>query len=267
MKMTEITYRSKFLIKTGLILFASCLIFASCSINPSIMLKTKKDFPFDTLLDTFQVKYKLAPNDILEFSLTTNDGYRLLGMSSAIGEGQVNQSRQGANLTYLVEQDGRVNFPVLGRVKMAGLSLIEAEEKLEELYSKYYNRPFATITISNRRVIIFPGTGGAARILNLENENTTLIEAIAMSGGITHTGKAKQIKLIRGEINNPKIYKIDLSTIEGAKMGNIILQANDIIYVEPLKRISQGVLNEISPVISLITSILFFVSLFAIYNN
>jgi polysaccharide export outer membrane protein len=104
--------------------------------------------------------------------------------------------------------------------------------------------------------LVFPGSGGAGKVVTLENENTSLIEALALAGGITETGKAYKIKLIRGDHRNPQVQLIDLSTVEGLRQSNLQLQANDIIYVEPVPRISQHVLSQITPIIGIITSVL-----------
>ena len=69
---------------------------------------------------------------------------------------------------------------------------------------------------------VFPGAGGEGKVVNLENENTTLIEALALAGGITNTGKANKIKVIRGDLRNPKVMLVDLSTIEGMKQSNML---------------------------------------------
>ena len=113
-------------------------------------------------------------------------------------------------------------------------------------------------------MIIFPGSGGKANVINLLHNNTTLLEALALSGGIANTGKAKRIKLIRGNMKDPEVYLIDLSTIEGMKQGDMVLQANDIIYVEPVLKLSQTLLAELSPVIGILTNILIVISLFTI---
>jgi len=105
-------------------------------------------------------------------------------------------------------------------------------------------------------VIIFPGSGGAGISLTLVNDNTSLLEALALAGGIQQTGKAFRIKLIRGGLTNPQIYLVDLSTIDAMKSGDIVLQANDIIYVEPVRNTSQGVLAQISPIVGIITALL-----------
>ena len=118
------------------------------------------------------------------------------------------------------------------------------------------------LNVLNRRVIVFPGSGGKANVINLQNNNTTLLEALALSGGIANTGKAKRIKLIRGNPKDPEVYLIDLSTIEGMKQGDMVLQANDIIYVEPVLKISQTLLAEMSPYIMILTNILLIIALF-----
>jgi polysaccharide export outer membrane protein len=107
----------------------------------------------------------------------------------------------------------------------------------------------------NRRVLVFPGTGGTGRTVQLTNENMSLIEALALAGGLTQTGKAYKIKLIRGDLRNPKVMLIDLSTIDGMRQSNMLLQANDIIYVEPVPRYSQEILSQLAPIIGIITSL------------
>jgi polysaccharide export outer membrane protein len=82
-------------------------------------------------------------------------------------------------------------------------------------------------------VIVFPGTGNNAQIVEFTRDNMNLLEALAKVGGIANSGKAKKIKLIRGDLKNPKIYKINLGTLEGMKEADLALQSGDIIYVEP----------------------------------
>ena len=64
------------------------------------------------------------------------------------------------------------------------------------------------------------------------------------------------MKLIRGDLRNPQIQLIDLSTIEGVKQSNLLLQANDIIYVEPTRNLSESILVKISPIVGLFTTII-----------
>ena len=232
---------------------SSCKIF-----NPNLMFKTPKNYQYSTTSDTLsKQEYRISSNDMIELRLYANDGFRLIDMtnvSTGSVSGNMSNFINGYSLGYLVQLDGNVKLPILGWTKLKGYTVREAELMLEEKFTAYYNKPFIILKVINKRVLIFPGSGGAGKVLTLENNNTTLLEGLAHSGGITESGKAYKIKLIRRSAPTPEVYYIDLSTIKGLKDGNIILQANDIIYVEPKIRIAQGILNEIAPYLSLFTT-------------
>ena len=110
--------------------------------------------------------------------------------------------------------------------------------------------------ITNRNVIFFKGDVTGATTVPLQNENTTLIQFVANQGGISEYGKAHQMKLIRNVNNEHEVYHINLSTIKGVDDAHIVLQANDIIYVEPRKRVSVRTSAELAPIMGLISSLL-----------
>ncbi len=232
------------------------IIFSSCGwLNQSIMFKTKRDYKYSNLADSTKPnEYRVSPNDIFQFSMYTNDGFKLVDLTS------LNNTNTGyrfeSNLDYKVEPDGTIKLPIIGKTSIAGLTVIEAESFLEEKYSAYYIRPFVIMKITNKRVIVFPGSSGDAKVVPLINNNTTLIEVLALAGGISENGKAQMIKLIRKNNAKEEIYLIDLSKIEGIKQANMVLQANDIIYVEPRRKYASKLLQEITPIISLISSTL-----------
>lgn len=241
------------------LIFFIVLLFSSCRLlNPSQMLRTK-GYPYSSFKeDSIKPEYKIAPNDKLSFRLYTNDGEKLINPL----EVNINNQNLTNIITYQVEFDGNVKLPILGREKLAGLTLREAEKKLETAYSKFYNKPFVQLDVTNKRVIVFPGgQGGTSTVITLTNTNTTLIEALAMAGGISD-GKAHKVKLIRGDLNNPKVYLIDLSTIDGMKASNLVLQANDIIYVEPRPKVAQRILENLTPYLTLLSTTLLIYGLF-----
>jgi len=219
------------------------------------MLQTPKEFKYSTMSDSASLLYKISTNDILNFRIYSNDGFKLINLST-ITNGEGGSSAQGmGEQPYLVEFDGTVKLPVLGRTLLKGMTLRESELFLEQKYSEYYNKPFVLLKITNRRVTVFPGEPGQAKVIPLLYENTTLMEALAIAGGISRNGKAKKIKLIRGNLSNPEVYLIDLSTIDGMKQSDMVLQANDIIYVEPRKNVPTEILREISPFLSVLTTL------------
>lgn len=244
----------KFLILLSLIaLFSqSCKVFRS-----NLMLKTKNDFKYDQLVDSLtRVDYKIAANDVLNYRIFTNEGFKLIDLANT--NNLVSQN----NIDVMVDGDGTVKMPMVGFVKLEGLTIREAEKLLEEKFSEYYVKPFVTVRVTNKRVIVFPGNGGVARVLSVSNNNTTVMEVLAMAGGITEDGKAYKVKLIRKIDDQVKVYLMDLSKIEGIKAGSTRILANDIIYVEPRYRLARTLANELMPVVTLISTTLIIYSLF-----
>ena len=205
------------------------------------------------------IEYRVAPNDIISFDVYSNDGFKLIEQSVAVSatgsNASIGNETDQSSVQYVVDIDGVVKLPTIGKFKIKDMTVREAETALEKQYALFYKNPFVMVRVLNRRVMVFTGKGGEGKVVNLQNENTTLIEALADAGGIMETGKAYKIKLIRGDYRNPQVQMIDLSSIEGMKQSNLLLQANDIIYIEPKKQISQGIFAELVPIVGIMTSI------------
>lgn len=238
-----------------LIFILIIFISSSCRmLNSSRMFKTEKDFNYAEFKNT-ETQYIIRPFDKLDLEIYTNVGFRLIDNFNQI-------NKQKAKTIYTVEYDGQVKVPSLGRVSISGLTIREAEKMLEQKYSELYNKPFVLLNVTNKRVFLFTDGSNNAQVLSIENENFTLIEALAKSGGISSLSKAYKIKLIRGEINNPNVYLYNISTIEDMKEVNLVLQANDIIYVESRPKYASRVLAEILPYLSVISTGLLIYGLF-----
>ena len=245
--------------------FASLILSGCRSLNPSVMMKVNKDFKYSTFPSNPPVEYKLSPNDDIDINIFSNDGFKLVDITmlgNQTGTGGAGMGRgmktEGSGLRFTIEFDGTVKLPLLGRTSLQGMTVREAETFLEDKYSSFYNKPYILVQVTNRRVIIYPGSEGSARVVPLAYENTTLMEALAMAGGIAKSGKAYNVKLIRGNLKNPEVYLIDLSTLEGVKQADLVLQANDIVYVEPQLRLSRDVMAEVLPYLSFITTMIVF---------
>ena len=179
--------------KIGVVL--GLFLIQSCGVNSNLMLRTDKDYDFadiDTLNAT-KDDYHIDRNDILQLKFFTNDGIKILELATTGATGGEAQLLNPNNsLNYVIQNDSMVNLPVLGDVNLVGKSIREAEVFLEEKYKGQYVDPFVQLTVTNRRVIVFPGNGGEAKVLYLANNNVTLLEAIALAGGITERGRAKK---------------------------------------------------------------------------
>lgn len=229
--------------------------------NPSIMLRTPRKFVYDSFPKVADTQYVIAKDDIINFRLMANNGIRQVDI---VGAQEMNTAARSPASTgssvngqeYTVEYDGTVKLPVIGRFHIAGLTQRSAEDTLEKLFSTLYKDPFVQIAVTNRRVIVFPGGLGTAKVVPLTNQNITLFEALALSGGIDPDGKAYKIKLIRGNLKRPYVFLIDASSLETIQSADLVLQADDIIYVEPLDRPLRAFTRDVAPWIAIVTGTL-----------
>jgi polysaccharide export outer membrane protein len=219
--------------------------------NPSVMFDTQAEYPYSGF-EQEKDEYIIKPFDKLDVRIYTNDGIQLIDMeSNSAGARNIRNVNP-----YLVEFDGVVKLPTLGRIAVSGLTIKQAEELFEEKYSQYYQKPFVLVNVTNRRVIVFNSGSNSGSVLTIDNEKFTLIEALAQAGGIDDFSKAYRVKLIRGELNDPQVYLFDISTVEEMKKANMVLQANDIIYVEKRARYASRTLQELTPLITLFNTLL-----------
>ncbi|HRS53078.1 MAG TPA: polysaccharide biosynthesis/export family protein [Bacteroidales bacterium] len=228
-----------------IISFSSCKVFDS-----SRMLRVKPGYPYAKLPDNNIItdEYRIAPYDKLNLILFSNQGEKIVKI---MGDLYTQNNREA---TFEVDYDGTVRLPVIDRVHIAGMTVREAEKLIELKYSQYYQQPFALLSVSNMRVTVLRG-GNLAKVVTLERPNTTLLELIAMTGG-TEDIKTHKIKLVRGDLRNPEIYLIDLSTVEGLAQGGIIVQAGDIIYLPPRDKVASRAMGIITPYLTLFSSLL-----------
>ena len=239
--------------------------FYSCTINSNRMLRTPKDYDFDTMdLELNNVEYKIDLNDQLTFQLYTNNGFQLIDMFSENTGGVQSQrmimgtatDRAANGSLYLVRQDSLVEFPIIGDVNLVGKSIKEGELYLEKKLSEFYVDPFIVLGVSTKRIFLFNGSsGGEARVVNLLYNNMTLFEVLATAGGISNTNSSKKIKIIRKTNDGIKIFNVDLSRIDGINQGNMIMQSHDIVYITPNFNLGSEIIQDINSVFSFISTI------------
>ncbi len=227
------------------------LAFNGCKVlNPSEMLSTPGDYAYKSFEEE-EKEYIIRPYDKLQVRVFTNDGLKLIDTQSG-GAG----AQSSNQFSYLVDFEGMVKLPSLGLTKLAGMTLKESEAYLEEAYEEYYQKPFVMLEVTNRRVVIFTAGSSSGSVLTIDNERFTLLEALAQAGGIDNFSKAYRIKLLRGDLNDPQVYLFDISSVEEMSKANLVLQANDIIYVEQRPRYAARTLSEIMPYITLFNTFL-----------
>ncbi len=239
--------------KIGIVLILAVL--ASCNYRSSIMFKTPKNYEYAAAPDSIEsYEYTIQPNDVVQFKLFTNDGFKLIDLTTLSENINLNNNQNFFN--YIVEHDGQLRLPMIGRVMLKDKTIREAEKLLEEKYSQFYIKPYVQINVINRRAYVFFGRYSEGQVVPINNNNTTLLEGLALAGGLPKEAKAFHVKVIRGNPQNPMVYHYDLSTLDGIEGSKFILEANDIIYVDPRISLTNEFIREWAPIISLTTSVL-----------
>lgn len=211
-------------------------------------------------------QYLIQPGDQITLQIYARQGFDLidvLRMDMEASEGNANtrmiQQQGVTRIFYIVEHDGFVELPIFGRVYAAGFTEKQLEEIVEKRSGVLFNEPFSILRVINRRAIVFMGPRGV--VIPLNPQPTSLLEVLALAGGLDRDMKAYKIKVLRGDLSNPEIIEIDLSTIQGLQKADLVIQTNDVIYVEDRLRITRTILGELTPVLSLTTTLITFLLL------
>lgn len=250
---------------SGLITLGGLFLLNSCGINSDIMFKTPKGVEerTDSIPLRPATEYQISPDDKFSFTMYTQNGEQILRNMTGVSTINVGSQAQ----EYLVRRDGTAEVPVKGAIRVSGLTVHQLEDTLASIYYREYQNPFIQVELTNQRVIVFPGSGGEAQVIPLQNNNTTLMEALAMAGGIAERGKSSHIKLMRTDGQTRVVYVLDLSTVEGLKYADMVVQANDYIYVEPNERLGSEVLQSTAPLFTIISSTFLILTIFLNLNN
>lgn len=228
----------------------------SCGIYRNRILFSADETTLQAQLTEAERNYTIQEDDYLEIEVYTNRGELLIDPNFEIMK-EIGVTGQNTPLReeprYLVREGGLVTLPVVGDVPLAGLTLNQADSLLARRYATLYESPFVVTRYTNKRVFVLGTT--VAQVVPLLNENTNLIEVLALAGGISNQARTDNIRLIRGNLNDPEVQVIDLSTIEGMRQASLRVQSGDIIYVQPVQRVVAEAIRDVSPILSLITSV------------
>ena len=172
--------------------------------------------------------YQIKSQDLLQIRNLQNRRYIVDEPTTSVTA--MTNSDNSSGQTYLVEDDGTVALPILGDVKVAGLTRKEAADQIEMLYRKDLRDPIIELKIVNLKVTLLGEIRNQGNY-NLVKDRTTLIEIISEGGGLTELASSKKVKIIRGGMEDPQIFEVDLRDVKALSDPRTILQNNDIIYI------------------------------------
>lgn len=183
---------------------------------------------------------KIMPKDMLTITVSTTDPAAAAPFNLSVGNtvgasGQL--SNGGGNLQgYLVDNDGNINFPVIGHMHVQGMTKSQCQDMIREKLLPFMaatENPIVTVRMSSYRVTV---TGEVNRpgVIPVSTEKMSIVEALAQAGDLTVYGKRDNIMLIReDETGQKKMVRLNMNDANLINSPYYYLQQNDIIYVQP----------------------------------
>jgi len=175
----------------------------------------------------------LQAGDILTISITADD------IRATEPYNQVNVYQAGTMQnnhpfipTYTIDKDGTIDFPKLGRIKLAGKTRVEAIDFIKSEVGKFIVNPGANINIRNFRVTVMGEVVKPGNYL-IDNDRVSILEALSLAGDLTINGVRKNVLVVREENGQKNEYRIDLTNRNSLNSPVYFLKQNDVVYVEP----------------------------------
>ncbi|WP_339728639.1 polysaccharide biosynthesis/export family protein [Maribacter stanieri] len=187
---------------------------------------------YETIVSDNSHNNKFKIDDVISINVSTLDPQA--SMPFNLFKGAEEGGFRPEQLDYIIDKNGEIDFPVLGAVKVVGLSPEETKQMLTEKLESYLKSPIINIRLKNFTVSVLgevnrPGT------YPVNGEQITVLEAIGLAGDLTIKGKRDNVMIIR-DFNGTKVYtRIDLTRKESLNSPVYYLTQNDVVYIEPNK--------------------------------
>ena len=206
------------------------LIISSCA--------SKKDLIYFQGEQESHTKYedyipRIQSSDMLAISITAADikATEPFNQQSVYQLNSALQNNPYAKV-YTVDEQGYINYPIIGQIKVGGLTRTEAENELKSKLSKYIVNPGVNINFTNFRISVL-GEVAKPGNFTVPNERVSILDAIGMAGDLTINGVRSNIMVIREQNGQKQTYNVDLTSKDVLNSPVYYLAQNDVVYVEP----------------------------------
>ena len=206
------------------------LIISSCA--------SKKDLIYFQGEQESHTKYedyipRIQSSDMLAISITAADikATEPFNQQSVYQLNSALQNNPYAKV-YTVDEQGYINYPIIGQIKVGGLTRTEAENELKSKLSKYIVNPGVNINFTNFRISVL-GEVTKPGNFTVPNERVSILDAIGMAGDLTINGVRSNIMVIREQSGQKQTYNVDLTSKDVLNSPVYYLAQNDVVYVEP----------------------------------
>lgn len=171
------------------------------------------------------IEYRILPQDRLEIAL-----YKDPQQGEQAG-GALGQSMSPNGI--LVNTAGYVPLPLIGNIKVAGLTQTQAANRITQQYKKYLNTPSVYVEVLNKRLFVL-GEVKSPGVVKIDKEKMTLFEALATSGDLTDSAVRDNILILsNNQGKGMQMRVVDLTNFDTINYSNLMLRPNDIVYVQP----------------------------------
>ena len=242
------------------------LFFSCASRNDVIYLLDVEKNTSETISSSYTTVFQ--PDDLLVINVTTPNNKGVEAFNLPIQA--VNITTNAATgvqkqITYLVKKDGTIEFPVLGTVKIAGMSMIEAVTYFKKELSVYIIDPIINIEWANFKFSVAGDVNKPGQFL-LKNERITIFEALSLAGDLNITGLRSEVLVVREHNGERKFFQLDLRSKDIFNSEAYYIKQNDYIYVAQNKaEVNSSVYNRNAPLYISVASVL--ISLIAVLSR
>ena len=225
--------------KINILLVLTSLLIFSCKTQPTdvVYFKNSENLDKKSFKKPYDQVYK--PGDIISIFVSATDMVTArpfnLDQGNSIedsGEGENSGSGSSVAPTYPIDANGNIEFPVLGELKVGGLTNIQVKKLIKEQLKTYINDPVVNVKLTNFKITIL-GEVNSPGSYTFSNNKVTIIDALGLSGDLTIKGKRKNITVIRENDTIKTFHKIDITSKDIFDSPAYYLNQNDIVYVEP----------------------------------
>lgn len=228
-------------ISASILLFV--IAFSSCT-------STKKVIYFNDLTDSAAAASIKNARAVFENTIQKNDQLWITvggsnlddltvlnsgnGLGASGGNANVGSSGSGALIGYLVEADGKIKIPFVGKVQAEGLTRQQLEASLSEHFKTYTKNPVVNVRFLNYSFSVLGEVTRSGKY-GMQTERATLLDAISLAGDLTDLGRRDNVTVIREENGERKVGRVNLLSKDFFNSPYFYLRNNDIVYVEPVK--------------------------------
>ena len=178
---------------------------------------------------------RLQKDDLLSIIISADQPEATLpfNMPQIQGNYQINENQDGIK-TYLVDSYGDIQFPVIGKVHLAGLSRTDAVKKIENEVKQYITNPTANLRILNYKIAVI-GEVNRPGNYKIASERITLLEALSQAGDLTIYGRRNNVLIIRESDGKRTFNRVDMTKADFIESPYYYLAQNDVVVIEPNK--------------------------------